>query len=47
MHYESLYEENQLSAPSIRNCGFEEAPSAQLPYFLYQTQPSLQAACLR
>jgi len=37
MHYESLYEENMLSAPALKNCGFEEAPTATLPNVLYRT----------
>jgi hypothetical protein len=47
MNYGSFYDENMLSAPSIRNCGFEEAPTATLPYRLFQVRPEHKAACMR
>lgn len=47
MNYKAFYDENMLSAPSIRNCGFEEALTATLPYRLFQVRPDHKVACMR
>jgi hypothetical protein len=36
-----------LSAPSILNCGFEEAPTATLPHRLFEITPNHWRACMR